>query len=125
MQAKLVSGENFFFAEGGVYHERMFQTVREITGDLGRYSKQQDREALPFKGDHDVFTTGPGVPYAWTSIWKETYSSVFGCKIPGGLRPWGYVMWDAERIKRSRVKDLLEKQWELVYWSHDPRDLFC
>jgi hypothetical protein len=69
---------------------------------------------MPFQGDEMVNSP----PLAWTVIWKETYSPLYGQFIPEELRRWGYVFWDASTLKSVGGLGLLERQWDS---SQDPR----
>ncbi|KAI0137820.1 hypothetical protein F4776DRAFT_663395 [Hypoxylon sp. NC0597] len=75
-----------------------------------RDQKQAKREPLRFEGDREMRP-----PLAWTVIWKETYSNLYGYyldRMKSDLRLWGYVMWDAPRLERLGAKDMLQQQWE-------------
>lgn len=81
-----------------------------------------ERAPLPYKGD---CLRGP--PLAWTIIWGGTYSNMIGDYIPGKLRQWGYVFWDADRLEGCGGTDVLRRQWE-DRWNHagvqDPRGIY-
>ncbi|KAM0193759.1 hypothetical protein ACHAPA_011050 [Fusarium lateritium] len=84
---------------------------------------QQRRDAMPFKGDKENLP-----PLAWVTLWKETYSNLYGSYIPDGFRDWGYVMWDAARLVSSGAVATLEdgaSKDGYTGWSgdfNDPRD---
>ncbi|KAF2148785.1 hypothetical protein K461DRAFT_297284 [Myriangium duriaei CBS 260.36] len=67
------------------------------------------RTPFPFTGDAD----SDGPPFAWTVLWRDTYSDMTGYYIPNTLKDWGYVMWDARRIKETGADELLKKQWNM------------
>ena len=64
--------------------------------------KQQERGPTPFQGDHPDLP-----PLAWTIIWHSICSDHRDWGGNGGLRYWGYVMWDAARLERTREKKRL------------------
>lgn len=73
------------------------------------------RDPLPFLGDR-VDTP----PLAWTLMWGNTYSNIYGWWMDNKIGEWGYVLWDAERIELSGAKEyLLQKadNWR----GRDPR----
>ena len=76
--------------------------------------KQRRRDPLPFIDD-----VGTGPPLAWTLIWGGTYSNLFGIYIPQVYRCWGYVMWDAGRLKNSGGEEALALQWDNEYDDRD------
>ncbi|KAK4234785.1 hypothetical protein C8A03DRAFT_37412 [Achaetomium macrosporum] len=82
--------------------------------------KQQARDPLPFMGDLEPDTHGSCPPLAWTLIWKGTYSNLYGEYLDDDMRRWGYVMWDAARLKTEGGKDLLLRQWGSEW---DPREM--
>lgn len=61
-------------------------------------------------------------PLAWTTIWGGTYSELYGWYISDEMRRWGYVFWDAERLKRTGGIEVLMRQWE-DFWDDDPRHI--
>ncbi|KAF2153775.1 hypothetical protein K461DRAFT_266893 [Myriangium duriaei CBS 260.36] len=66
-----------------------------------------NRAPLPFAGDDD----DQGPPFAYTVLWRGTHCPEFGKCIPNTLRDWGYVMWDAQRIRMRGGVELVKKQW--------------
>ncbi|RAH64775.1 uncharacterized protein BO66DRAFT_406121 [Aspergillus aculeatinus CBS 121060] len=84
--------------------------------------RSQAHEAFPFRGDHVPDPKGEFPPRAWTLMWRDTYSNLYGEWIPGALRSWGYVFWDAGRME-TEAKEVLLWRWERSFdedW--DPRD---
>jgi hypothetical protein len=73
--------------------------------DPGR--AQECRDAMPFKGDKEYLPS-----LAWVRLWKVTYNNLFVWYIPGNLRDWGYVMWDAGRLVNSGAVATVEN------WLH-------
>lgn len=94
----------------GVQWERREQQWSE------RDRKEKDRDALLFIGDTEY-----SPPLAWTTMWKETYSNLYGSYIEDGLRRWGYIMWDAVRLESTGVRKLILERWDDDF---DPRDDF-
>ena len=90
------------------------QNQRRREHPLERDLKQKRRDPLPFAGDElqDWDAEGwlyPHPPLAWTQVWNETYSNMYGYYCPRTCRSWRYVMWDAERIRNTGAEQLLEK----------------
>ncbi|RAH78651.1 hypothetical protein BO86DRAFT_381993 [Aspergillus japonicus CBS 114.51] len=84
--------------------------------------RSQAHEAFPFRGDHVPDPKGEFPPRAWTLMWHDTYSNLYGEWIPWELRSWGYVFWDAGRME-TEAKEVLLWRWERSFdedW--DPRD---
>ncbi|KJZ75413.1 hypothetical protein HIM_05109 [Hirsutella minnesotensis 3608] len=97
------------------------QEDRQLHIPSVREEKQQRRDPLPFRGDtplDDINELHP--PLAWTIIWQDTYSNLFGEWIPEKYRLWGYVMWDSTRLESTGAKDVLLRQRGEEDW--DPRD---
>lgn len=80
---------------------------------------REERAAFPFRGDIDE---PDAPPLAWTIIWYDTYSNLYGYYIPEEMRRWGYVFWDAATLEDNGGKRVLHKQWEEEYDACDPRD---
>lgn len=72
---------------------------------------------MPFLRDNELRP-----PLAWTMLWNESYSKLYGDYIPDEIRRWGYVIWDAGRLERVGAARLLERQWKETWADHDPRD---
>jgi hypothetical protein len=60
-------------------------------------------------------------PYAWTLLWMGTYSNRLGIWMPKRMQRWGYVFWDAVRMKGVGAKEVLEDQWQGHGNQDDPR----
>ncbi|KAK3940186.1 hypothetical protein QBC46DRAFT_435200 [Diplogelasinospora grovesii] len=92
-----------------------------------RSLKQERRDPLPFQGDKESRQAGDDSqypPFAWTVLWGGTYSNMYGWTwMPHRLHRWGYVMWDADRIRQRGAQDALRQQWETAWQGRDPRDL--
>ncbi|KAI0548091.1 hypothetical protein F4679DRAFT_585849 [Xylaria curta] len=95
------------------------QLHRRIIQPSDRDQKQTRRDPLPFQGD-----CGLRPPLAWTLIWRETYSNLYGALLPEDILRWGYVMWDAARLENTGAKEVLARQWEAVWEGTDPRDIY-
>lgn len=72
---------------------------------------------MPFEGDSESCP-----PLGWTTIWKDTYSNLFGFYMPDATRLLGYVFWDAPRMESMGARDILTRQCETDWHGHDPRD---
>ncbi|KAF4340260.1 hypothetical protein FBEOM_5771 [Fusarium beomiforme] len=68
---------------------------------------QDRREEIMFEADREDL-----VPMAWVTIWKGTYSNLYGTHMRDSFRDWGYVMWDADRLVNSGAVDTLKYEWE-------------
>ena len=79
---------------------------------------REDREPFLFRGDSDP----DAPPQAWTTIWKETYSNLYGWYTSDEMRRWGYIFWDADRLAQTGGMELLKRQWEELWDDDDPRD---
>lgn len=77
------------------------------------------RTPMPFLGDADADSP----PWAWTSMWDETYSSFYGWYMPEEAQRFGYVFWDADRLKLTGADGLLKEYWS-DQWDRDPRHEF-
>ena len=90
-----------------------------------RDQMQERREPLPFRGDTD----DKAPPLAWTTVWKGTYSNLYGYYIDdeGGLKGWGYMFWDAQRLRDHGMIEVIERsrneEWELQFNGKDPREI--
>ncbi|OTB00957.1 hypothetical protein M426DRAFT_323846 [Hypoxylon sp. CI-4A] len=80
--------------------------------------KEQRRDPLPFLGDEETLP-----PLAWTIMWDNTYSNLYGHYVQDIIRRWGYVMWDKIRIETMGARDLLLQQWKADWGDDDPRDM--
>ncbi|KAJ5345863.1 hypothetical protein N7452_003867 [Penicillium brevicompactum] len=83
--------------------------------------KEKRRDPLPFQGDR---VDGVYPPFAWTFIWGETYSNITGDSLwdfmgGNGLRSWGYVMWDKERLESMGAIEVLDRQIKEESWLED------
>ncbi|KAK2613177.1 hypothetical protein N8I77_000104 [Diaporthe amygdali] len=92
-------------------HERWETSYSE------RDAAQDEGRPMPFVGDD---LNSP--PLAWVLIWGEAYSNLFGTFIPRPLRLWGYIMWDAWRLKEDGAKEVLMREWYEMWQDGDYRD---
>jgi hypothetical protein len=102
--------------------------LSEVTGNTDMHERweraysdrdlaQDEGRPMPFCGDDMV-----APPLAWVRIWGETYSNLFGTFIPKQLRRWGYVMWDAQRLRETGAEDRLMREWDDMWQGGDYRD---
>lgn len=117
MQQNITSSYIPFTPLEGVLGETC-QILRLQDNPSARDLLQEERAPLLFPGDEEAY----GPPLAWTLIWNDTYSSLYGYYIPDGMGRWGYVFWDAARLERTGAKDVLERQWQECWDFGDPRD---
>jgi len=92
-----------------------YQEIRYRERPTEQDKLQEAQTPMPFQGDGN-----PDLPpLAWTSFWRETYSSLYGYHIPAEMRHWGYVFWDAPTLQSTGALELLEREKEDFI---DPRD---
>lgn len=77
----------------------------------------ENRVPCTFRGD----SNSGGPPLAWTLIWEDTYSNLFGGYTSDKLRRWGYIFWDAATLQSMGAEQVLQRQWSEA-WKRDPRD---
>ena len=91
--------------------------------DSARDKAQAERQPMPFTGDSEG-----SPPLAWVTIWKGTYSNLFGEWMPRSFLRWGYVMWDSDRMISAGAGAVLEDKWNKKFTTQfgdsfvDPRD---
>lgn len=118
MQRNIVSFQfGLVDTDVGILHDG-WQRERRDQRPSRKDELTRERALLPFQGDG---LSGP--PLAWTILWGGTYCNMIGDYIPGKLRQWGYVFWDADRLESCGGRDVLRRQWE-YRWDpdEDPRD---
>ena len=101
------------------------QQERRRKWPCDRDAKQLRRDPMPFRGDAaEPDEHGPRPPRAWTLMWREKYSNLYGDYVPHSVRRWGYVMWDAARLEQTAgVKEKLLRQWDEAWWTDDPNEI--
>jgi hypothetical protein len=90
-----------------------------------RHTMCDKRLPFPFRGDQEPSEDlGPESlpPLAWTMIWGESYSSLYGRYTTDDLRRWGYVFWDKTTFEKLGGERVLRVQWEQNWDGVDPRD---
>ncbi|KAF2158000.1 hypothetical protein K461DRAFT_274244 [Myriangium duriaei CBS 260.36] len=95
----------FFSAQG--YTGGVCGLLTSITEPIPQNKRLALRSASPFIGD-----VMDGPPYAWVTLWRDTYSDMAGIYTPYKLKNWGYVMWDAIRVFNEGGISLLKRQWD-------------
>jgi hypothetical protein len=70
--------------------------------------RPQSGRPLPFRGDGGPDAEGDRPPLAWTLMWQERDSYLFGECLPDETRECGYVMWDAPRIESTGADKVLK-----------------
>ncbi|KAM0437874.1 hypothetical protein ACHAPT_002239 [Fusarium lateritium] len=93
------------------------QQMRRVHNPTERDRMQDDRVPLVFARDE---LHGP--PRAWTMIWGDTYSNLFGSNTSDDIRRWGYVFWDVATLERTGGDKLLRRQWDECWEGYDPRE---
>ncbi len=107
---------------GGSYVGWIDEAVRDLNQEIRRerwYSEhdaaQDRREKTPFVKD-----TPDLPPLAWVTFWNGEASNFFGPYVRGTFRRWGFVMWDAPRLRASGVLEYMEL--EAGWIGGDPRE---
>lgn len=104
-----------------VLHYIQFERQWLSDHDVLEYTQQE----MPFEQD-DLLSP----PLAWVTFWNGRYSNEFGGYIPDALHRWGYVMWDAKRLRESGAMEYIELEWQCKYGirgspeDDDPRDYY-
>ncbi|KAG5804476.1 hypothetical protein H9Q74_001855 [Fusarium xylarioides] len=123
---KLIAGEVV-----SVLDDMISETTRPYHQDTRRdnqYSDrdraQDNRERMSFEGE-----SYDSPPFAWVVFWRELYSNLYGDYIPPSFRPWGYVMWDKDRLVNTDAVAIIDREWEAMcnrlndqVGLEDPRD---
>ena len=109
-----------FFLEDDALGETV-QSNRRWNFPSDRDEKQLRGDPMPFRGGADE--QGERPPLAWTLIWREKYTNLFGCYVEDNIRRLGYVMWDAARLEESGAKDRLLQLWDEAWGDADPNDI--
>jgi len=68
---------------------------------------QRESAPLPFAGD-----ALDGPPLAWTTLWNGRYVNAYGDVVPESLKQWGYVFWDAGRLRESGGVERIQRERE-------------
>ncbi|KAJ3544460.1 hypothetical protein NM208_g3039 [Fusarium decemcellulare] len=102
----------------GIFGETQ-QIIRRQDQPSERDQMEADRVPLVFVRDE---LDRP--PQAWTMIWGDTYSNLYGSHIPDEIRDWGYVFWDEATLERTGGVKLLRYQLGEDWDDYDPRDDF-
>ena len=124
MQSKLTL-HSWFLGEGVLGSGAQIARRGEAPSDQDL--KEQQRAPLPFRGDQFQDLYGEYPPFAWTFMWKETYSNITGHWLTetmgeNGLQHWGYVFWDERRLRSSDAIDVLVGQIAADWGEEDLRD---
>ncbi|RSL53624.1 hypothetical protein CEP53_007694 [Fusarium sp. AF-6] len=101
----------------------MFDEMQQMTRRQHQPSERDQMEAdrVPLVFVRDEINRPPR---AWTMIWGDTYSNIYGATIPDELRDWGYVFWDEATLERVGGVKMLRSQLERDWGDVDPRDFF-
>lgn len=92
---------------------------RRIHYPSPRDQQERDQEPFPFKGDD------PGQPpVAWTQMWKDEYSNLFGGFMPDSTTEWGLMMWDETRFREFGFYGVVWYMCRDRWGSNDPRERF-
>ncbi|POS70690.1 hypothetical protein DHEL01_v210913 [Diaporthe helianthi] len=115
---------HFQWIHGAVRQEHQFD--RYFDHFYSEHDEPQDtRQEMLFEQD-DLLSP----PLAWVTFWGGRYSNQIGEHIPAALHRWGYVMWDAKRLKESGAMEYIELEWQCKYGirgsseDDDPRDYY-
>ncbi len=107
---------------GGEYDRWIDGAVSDINqedrrqGWYSEYDAAQDRrDKTPFHKD-----TPDQPPLAWVTFWNGEASNFFGPCVRKTFRRWGFVMWDAPRLRASGALEYMEL--EAGWICGDPRE---
>ncbi|KAF5582554.1 hypothetical protein FPANT_8485 [Fusarium pseudoanthophilum] len=100
------------------------QDTRRDNHYSDRDKAQDNRERMSFEGEGYE-----SPPFAWVVFWRELYSNLYGDYIPASFRPWGYVMWDKDRLVNTGAVVIIDREWNAMcnrlsdqVGMEDPRD---
>lgn len=114
-----------FLEDGALGETAQYNRRRDWPSE--RDEKQRRRDPMPFRGDGEPDEQGERPPLAWTLIWREKYTNLYGYYIDDDIRRLGYVMWDAARLEQSGAKDRLlqlwDEAWDEAWDGVDPNDI--
>ncbi|KAF5671877.1 hypothetical protein FDENT_10723 [Fusarium denticulatum] len=99
-----------------VQDDMISETTRPYHQDTRRDSQysdrdraQDNRERMRFEGECYY-----SPPFAWVVFWRELYSNLYGDYIPTSFRPWGYVMWDKDRLVNTDAVAIIDREWKAM-----------
>jgi hypothetical protein len=98
---------NFYESPGDAVQYEVMKTSPSVWDE-----KMERKEPLLFGGDDDGFGNELRPPLAWTIIWRNRHSSLYGMFMTRKTQSWGYVMWDKARLQRSGADVMLSRFWE-------------
>lgn len=110
------------FVSGALGRLAQMERLEKWPGE--RDEKQLRGDPMPFRGDGGPDEHGERPPIAWTLIWREKYTNVFGYYVEDNIRRLGYVMWDATRLEESGATDRLLQLWNEEWMDQDANDLW-
>ncbi|KAK3304293.1 uncharacterized protein B0T15DRAFT_235219 [Chaetomium strumarium] len=115
-------GDNGSFDPVCCWWKEPQQAKREAEISSGQRLQQRPRDHSPVQWSDDVVKVESGSPnFAWTFLWNNTYSNLYGEFIPNNLTHWGYVMWDFSRLVRMGAMSVLDRKWLELHRGGDPR----
>jgi hypothetical protein len=88
------------------------QIQRRKKSETPRDIKEKNRELMQFDGDTESLSRGSSPGLAWFLLWHGEYSNMFGPFVCEGVRKWGYLMWDSDRIMHSNLEEHLENHMD-------------
>ncbi|KAF5981523.1 hypothetical protein FCOIX_4171 [Fusarium coicis] len=108
-------------------HAKYRAFFEQVKWDLNPENPSFDddnRERMTFEGE-----SYDSPPFAWVVFWRELYSNLYGDYLPPSFRPWGYVMWDKDRLVKTDAVDIIDQEWKAMcsrlsdqVGMQDPRD---
>ncbi|KAI3394003.1 hypothetical protein diail_3319 [Diaporthe ilicicola] len=114
---------DYEWIDGAVRQEHQFERHSLFYSD---HDESQDTQQEMLFEQDDLLSP----PLAWVTFWNGRYSNQIGDYIPNALHRWGYVMWDAPRLKESGAMEYVELEWQCKYVirgspeEDDPRDYY-
>ena len=109
---------------GGSYFSWMDEAVSDMNQELRRERWYSEHDAAQDRKDKTPFDkdTLDQPPLAWVIFWNGEASNFFGPYVRGTFRRWGFVMWDAPRLRASGALEYMEL--EAGWPGGDPREDF-
>ncbi|KAJ4312574.1 hypothetical protein N0V84_009857 [Fusarium piperis] len=95
------------------------QEDRRVMYPSARDQLERDKEPFPFMGDEPAQP-----PLAWTQMWRDEYSNLFGSFVPDATTEWGFIMWDKARFIDLEGYDVVWYTCKDEWGLEDPRERF-
>ena len=109
---------------GGEYDRWIDEAVSDVNQELRRQQWPTEHDAAQDRRDKTPFDkdTPDQPPLSWVTFWNGEASNFFGPYVRRTFRRWGFVMWDAPRLRASGALEYMEL--EAGWPGGDPREDF-